>query len=352
MLSITVFYLMKTITWRLKKSKRYVVWINLIFVLYSSAIHAEIDWVAVSLDNDIFVGTDEGYTNGLFASWYKIAATQSNQQPSQQQFLQPGWLVKLLQWSLGDQQAAITVNSYTLGQVMVTPEDITAENPDPDDVPYGGLLFLSSTHMTVHDRYTDKISSTIGIVGPASGAGRAQTFIHKATGSAEPKGWEHQLDNEIVFKLGRSKLYRGWVSKNQQRDVLTYWDVGVGTLESSIGTGLIYRFGRAMEQSYPTVLSSKISNAMAINRGYYGFIGLGAKYTFNQIFVDGNTFKDGPSVDAEPFRINGVIGFAYSWDQLSITVAIQDVSLGESVFNNDDVFGDQFGTLTLAWKTD
>ena len=346
---------MLTIATGLRNSKKYGFWIGLLCAINSPLLCAETGWLSVSLDNDIFVGTDEGYTNGLFASWYKISDVQSghkpDNKPDQQAVQQPGWLVKPLKWSLGDQKATVTVNSYTLGQVMVTPENITTETPDPDDTPYGGLLFLSSTHMTIHDRYSDKISTTIGIVGPASGADRAQISIHKATGSAEPKGWDHQLENEFVFKLARSKLYRGWVSKNERRDVLAYWDVGVGTLESSVDTGLIYRFGRALKQSYPTVLSSKISNAMAIHRGYYGFIGLGGKYTFNQIFVDGNTFKEGPSIDVAPLKINAVIGFAYSWDRLSVTMAIQDVSVGLSKSDDNNSFGGQFGTLTVAWKT-
>ena len=38
----------------------------------SGSVLAEVDWVSVATDNDAFIGNDNGYTNGLFVSWYEI----------------------------------------------------------------------------------------------------------------------------------------------------------------------------------------------------------------------------------------------------------------------------------------
>ena len=31
---------------------------------------AEVDWYTFTMDNDVFVGVDAGYTNGMYFSWY------------------------------------------------------------------------------------------------------------------------------------------------------------------------------------------------------------------------------------------------------------------------------------------
>jgi hypothetical protein len=116
---------------------------------------AEADWGSFTLDNDTFIGEDQGYTNGLYYSWYDTPANNK---------AKPGFLARAMLWSLADADGPLTLSAKTIGQTMSTPEDITIPNPPLDDLPYAGLLFYSDNFISVHDSYADKIGVTIGVV--------------------------------------------------------------------------------------------------------------------------------------------------------------------------------------------
>jgi lipid A 3-O-deacylase len=76
------------------------------------------------------------------------------------------------------------------------------------------------------------------------------------------------------------------------------------------------------------------------------FAGAGARYTFNQIFLDGNTWHDSRSIDYDPEQVAVSIGLAYSWENLSMTFAINDLNVIGDEDKNVDQYT-QYGTLTL-----
>src|SRR5690606_285837 len=131
-------------------------------------------------------------------------------------------------------------NERTLGQSMVTPEDISKAVPDPNDAPYAGLLMYRNSHIVIRDNFADNVSTTIGIVGPSSMAEQAQTFIHKVTGSERPMGWDYQLKDEPVFMLSRTSIWRNPLAGNWF-DAITIAHAKGGNLESAVGVGGIVR---------------------------------------------------------------------------------------------------------------
>lgn len=312
-----------------------------ISLLACNSLLAEADYISITMDNDVFVGSDDGYTNGMYYSWYYVAK-QPNTLP------EPSALVKPLRWSLPDERPAAAVNAYSLGQAMVTPADITTENPDPNDLPYAGLLALTNSYLMIYDNYTDKISTTIGIVGPESGAAATQKFVHEVIDSDKPRGWDSQLDNEVVFQFSRARIWRNWVSESGNIDVLTAADISIGTLESFVGGGVMIRTGSGLERSYPSpvFIHSRTTNPLAISGGWFAYLGIGGNYFANQIFTDGNTFRDSPSVELDRTQIGGAAGFSYSWDRLSVTLAVEDLTLFEEQLEGIT----RFGTFTMAWR--
>ena len=112
-------------------------------------VRAEFEWIPYSIDNDLFLGNDSGYTNGIYVSLYDL--DRGGEQPS------PSWMLRLLLWSLPVQHPAGAVNSYTIGQTMITPQGITIEAPGEEDLPYAGLLFVNNTYLSIHKQYADKI---------------------------------------------------------------------------------------------------------------------------------------------------------------------------------------------------
>lgn len=303
--------------------------------------HAEVDWVSLIWHNDIFAHRDGGgYTNGVYISWYDLS-NEGNK------ILSPPLLTRSLLWMLND-DPLFTLSAFTLGQAMVTPKDISQANPDPADAPYAGLLFLRSAYISVHEDYADTVSTTIGVLGPASGAEKTQTFIHKITDSTEPKGWDSQLGNEPVGQISRTRVWRFTQETHAPIDALAILNGSLGNIESSIGSGLLLRAGDGLQQSFPTaaMLTGRISNPMAVDGGWYAYIGATADYVHNQIFVNGNTFRPSPSASLQHQQRSFVAGLTYAWSDISVALSYQD---GTSLDINTTA-RQKFGAITLGWQ--
>ena len=301
-------------------------------------------WQTLTVDNDLFVGNDDGYTNGLFFSEYQIRA-------DNQGIELPEWIVPFsLLPNTYTNDYSTKVHAQTVGQIMMTPQDITISNPNQGTVPYSGLLFLNRSVLDVRADSADKFSATIGIVGPASLAGDSQEIIHEALDSDDPKGWGTQLDNEVVFSLSRGKAWRSWTSPKQKADVVTMVDAQVGTIESFVRTGVIVRYGEHLDNSYASALlaQSRASNPLSANGGWFVFSSVIFGYTFNQIFYDGNTFEDSRSVDYRHESLGLSAGVAYSIGDLSLTMAVYNLNAFEH--KSDLADASRFGTFTFAWK--
>ncbi len=102
------------------------------------------------------------------------------------------WVAPLM-WSMPQNDRTFAVNSYSIGQTMATPSDISVENPDKDELPYSALLAMSNSYLTISADYSDLVTTTIGIIGPAALGEETQKLIHKIVGAKDPKGWDTQL---------------------------------------------------------------------------------------------------------------------------------------------------------------
>ncbi|HBF06639.1 MAG: lipid A deacylase LpxR family protein [Pseudomonadota bacterium] len=313
---------------------------------FAPAYADEKHWITGTLDNDLFVGNDSGYTNGLYLSYFK--AHSADQSP-----LQPDIFVKPLLWMLPDTKPTATVNVYSYGQTMATPSDITIEEPPLDEVPYSAALMLTNTFVEVHGSRADSVRTAFGFVGPIAGGETAQKVVHKIIGSPEPKGWHTQLGNEFIFQFSRGSIWRNWSSSNDHMDILTFAEGSLGTLESSVIGGAYFRYGRNLAPSFmiPLLNRSRATNPGSIANGWNIFAGLDAGYTFNLIYLDGNTFKNSRSIDYKHEQLGYTFGFAYSWSHMGISFAVSDLSVLTNERTKDSMKNmTQFGTLTLAFQ--
>ena len=305
---------------------------------------AEFNWVGITVDNDIFVGSDDGYTNGLYVSLASIAETPKAKTPN--------LLIKPFTFLLSDRKVNWSSNAYTFGQTMATPEDITLEVPEQNDLPYTGILFFTTTHLRTDNKFSDDIFLTLGLVGPLSFAAESQEFVHRVIGSDIPQGWDTQLDDELVFRLGRGRTYRILSKFNDRMDVLFRASASVGTLISDVELSGMLRFGQNIRNSYASasLISNRTLNPIAIDHSWYFYIGIGSEYVFNSIFLDGNTFVDSPSIDYEPLTFAIRAGVSYGWEKTSLTLAIEDRDIFNDSLEGLDSQYYSFGTITLAWQ--
>lgn len=313
-------------------------------IIRTSMAHAEPDWVSITVDNDVFVGDDSGYTNGVYLSWYDVGV--GDDEPDS------AMLVRPLRWTLAGDEFDGVVNAYTLGQAIVTPKDITVGAPTENDLPYSGLLFLNSTYLVIHQNKADKLSTIIGIVGPSSGAKSTQKWLHEVVGADDPKGWDSQLKDEVVFKFTRGRIWQSWASAGDCADFLFSMEAALGTIESSVSTGIMLRYGQDLRRSFaaPLLISTRTSNSAAIEGGWYVYIGLTARHIFNQIFTNGNTFRDSPSIDFKKNQLGATAGLAYSWQSVSLTLAVNDTNVIEDDLEEQLQELTRYGTLTLMWR--
>ncbi|MCW8935035.1 MAG: lipid A deacylase LpxR family protein [Gammaproteobacteria bacterium] len=297
------------------------------------------DAITFTLDNDLFIASDEGYTNGIYGSWYYIG--RGKDQPNSSRLVWP------LKWSMPDTDGELSINAYSIGQSMYTPSDILASNPDPDDIPYAGILFLSNTYIVSYGSFVDSITTTIGIIGPESGAESTQKFFHEITDSDQPQGWDYQLENEVIFKLTRGRMWRNWISENGNFDLLSGVDMGIGTLESAINAGVAIRVGQQLSTSYISgiLTPSRTSNFIAVNNGWFAYLMIGGRLIANHIVLNGNTYRDSRSIDLDNTHVTLTSGLAYSWGDLSVTLAYSDISFKDENIST----ASRYGTLTVGW---
>jgi len=316
----------------------------LLAFVFPALVRAEFEWISYTIDNDLFLGNDSGYTNGIYVSLYDVE--EAGEQPK------PSWMLRPLLWSLPVQEPVGAVNSFTVGQTMITPKDITVEIPGDKDLPYAGLLFVNNTYLSINKRYADKISTTIGFVGSLSLAEESQKIVHAITDSDEPRGWNTQLKNELVFEFTRARAWRSWESESKQWDLITTSEFSLGTISSGIDMGIMFRYGKNLIESYaiPLLDSSRTTNPVAINGNWYVYSGMKIGYKFNQIFTDGNTFRDSRSIDYDRQYVSLILGLAYSWNDYSFAFAINDSNIisGKSEKLLKDLT--EYGSLSFAVK--
>lgn len=300
-----------------------------------------------TFENDIFVGEDNGYTNGLGLTFGSGPFLEFDEEHL------PDWLVPVIGRSYlnkGDNKRRGV--AHTFFQRMQTPEDITLSEPVEGDLPYAGLLAWTGSFYEYDENRADQLALTIGVIGPASLAEEAQSVIHTVTGSDQPEGWDTQLDNEPVFgiearriwKLARSEAGpRGW-------DVLGIGGFGLGTLQSGVGAAIAIRWGSNLTHSHSTFAleADRQVNPLAIreSNGFYGYLGAKAGVIFNDVLIEGNTFTDSQSAPLEHARDQLTAGAV--WSMGKIAYVFQLSSFSSPSKNNDR--REKYGALSVTFS--
>lgn len=265
----------------------------------------------------------------------------------------PGWLHSLTDGlyisTMPGKRRAVT---YTLAQTMQTPDDLTATELVTTEAPYMGLLQGTVKLHAFDHRAADRLSLTLGIVGPASGAERAQSFVHKIVGSDDPKGWHHQLDNELVFQIGAERLLRlAAVDVGDHGfDVLGIGRVELGTLKSRVLGGIGLRYGQALAGSFQTAtaIPGREINLLAgaAPHSWQLYLNLLGSYVLNDIAIDGNTFRTSHSVPLEHWQAMAVVGFGYSFGRL----AVQIETVAATARYDGEPEPTRFGSMSLTYR--
>jgi len=244
--------------------------------------------------------------------------------------------------------------SFSLGQNIYTPEDTAASQPLKDDRPYAGWLYLGfglAANQGVK-RY-DKLELEIGLVGPYSFAEDVQTFWHSLFGLQVPNGWDNQLKTEpgaVLYYEQTRRFERQDVCFGLNADVLPHFGGALGNIFTYAAAGITFRIGSNLSDDFgpPRIRPSLPGSAyFHPDEGFnwYVFAGLEGRAVLHNIFLDGNTFKESPSVDKKYLVGDLQAGLVAQWDRFRITYT-QIFRTKE--FDGQDR-GDIYGSLSLSY---
>src|SRR5262245_5398833 len=254
------------------------------------------NWTATIIsENDAYFGTgDQHYTNGLYLS------LTTPQRPSA-----PNLAFRY---------------SFFLGQSIFTPEDLLADIPDPNDRPYAGWLYAGVRVYRESPVVLDRADISLGIVGHSSGADAVQRWFHSLNmfGGQPPHGWAHQLGDEPVVQLNAQRTWRVTLTEGLfDGELLPEANVALGTVFTYAGLGASLRVGRNVRADWgaPRIQpglqgSDFVDQDTAGFFAWYIFAGIEGRAIARNIFLDGNTFRDSPSVSREAFVADYNIGLA------------------------------------------
>ena len=249
--------------------------------------------VSFCFENDIFAGTDTGYTNGV-----SLALTRKDS----------GLLGGI--WGLTGQQAGKRFSTYELTQLTYTPKDLGRNNPDPADRPYAGVLYAGFMTQLQQERSLQSFKVIAGVVGPLSLSETAQSTLHHVLAIGQSDGWDYQLRNEPVLNLFyeyRYKLRLASAGEKLVVELLPMGSASLGNLSIQAGAEVQLRIGSRVGNDFGATqlrgtgyLPVKDANRGEPLGGYL-FVGGGGSLVGRDLSLDGNTFRDGPGVDKYPF---------------------------------------------------
>lgn len=295
-------------------------------------------------ENDIFSGADNGYTNGVRASW----TTDANDVPI---VLRPLAHAIPLFPENGTRRV-----SYAVGQSIFTPDNIETPVEQVGDRPYAGWLYGSAALISDTGNQLDTLELTLGVVGPWSFAEQTQEFIHdNVTSSPHPMGWQHQLDNEPGIVVNYDRKWRSYY----QFSVLGHgidFTPGVGAALGNVQTdarvGATVRVGRNLPADYgPPRIHPALSGSDFFlptkSFSWYVFAGTEGRFVGRNIFLDGNTFGDDNStVDKKYWVADAQVGVAFTYDVWR--VAYTHVFRTKEYKTQDDA--ESFGAFTVSYQ--
>jgi len=274
------------------------------------------------LENDVFAGTDRGYTNGLKLVW----VTPGLNGPASN-FRLPGWLDFLSRkLSLVPPPGSRRFVSTFLGQNIFTPNDIERFDLIVWDRTYAGITYAGLGFHRIGRSSMETLELDIGVVGPLSLAGDIQKLHHKIFGFRPPNGWAHQLKNEPVVGIVYDRKGKAWrleKSGGFGSDLILH---GGGELSNAItraNTGMELRIGWNVPNDFGTSRIQPGSDTSTLAEDKEGrssgqgrfslqvFFALEGHAVLRDIFLDGNSFRRSHRVEKNPFTADVVLGLAF-----------------------------------------
>ncbi|MEM6898299.1 MAG: lipid A deacylase LpxR family protein [Pseudomonadota bacterium] len=337
---------------RLKqRSKATIVGVSFIFCATGTALGDETtETLVLSVENDVFTGSDNQYTNGVSITWSSDELVRYDKRAPIRKW------ASIFQFLPGfDPNQSDSFVSLSLIHEMNTPSDITIPDPPLDDQPYSGVLLFDTSLYSKTERWNQAWSVRVGAVGPITQADHLQTSYHEWIGADEPLGWDTQLPNEVIVNLGYTAGYTDWYLETPsglEWRVSPVVNAELGTYATAVGGGLFLEAGNGLENTLGTAslgqglgsivgIGSKPTDEWKVS----AYAGIGGYAVGHYLPLDGTVFRDSRSVDADPYLAFGSLGVTARYKKL---VASFGLTFGATPFEDEDDDID-YGALSIGW---
>ncbi|AOS43960.1 hypothetical protein Verru16b_01020 [Lacunisphaera limnophila] len=306
--------------------------------------------VSVVSENDkYFAGTDRHYTNGFKLTW--LGETDLNQS---KEFVQTA--ARLIPWMDPLHQDWHYKVGSALGHNTYTPTYTDTPALQPDDRPYAGWLYGSILLHAQVENQLRLVELSVGIIGPSALGEQIQNTWHDVINVPHAEGWAHQLHDEPGLQLSWERRYRTkqWNESTGSRlgiDLMFRHRVTLGNVATHLAGGAVVRVGWRLPADFGADLIRPGGGNMA-NDGSpdrfsaYTYASGEVRAVARDLFLDGNTWRDSPSVRKRPVVADLSLGFVLHWPEFQIAYTQN--------YRTKDFYGqrrrDVFGSVGLSYS--
>lgn len=305
-------------------------------------------------ENDVFANTDEYYTNAVKLTWLTKNIDRYEE-------VLPSWSsrttgsIPMVRQSAPEENVTHNIG-FSLGHNIYTPEKTQKENLVEKDRPYAGWLYGSIALHRKTPRVLNTFEITVGIVGPSAYGEDIQNIIHEYADSHAGKGWDNQLRDEpgVLFSWQQSLKTISLDRAGAEFDFIPNYGLTLGNVftyanlggEARLGFHVPDDFGMSLIRPGSN-LSSPMNPAGTLSDfGFHVFLGAEGRAVLQNIFLDGNTWKDSHSVDKKHFVADLYAGLALTYGRFKL--AYTHAFRTREFDNQDD--GQQFGSVTISYS--
>lgn len=195
--------------------------------------------LSLLVENDTVAGTDKHYSSGFEVAW-----TYWNRNVTPTPFPIGPTEPQLPSFFLGGDYS---LRSFAIGQKTYTPADLTRSDYIHGDRPYAGWSYLRLSRTRATDHQRNSIAIEVGSFGTDSQAGSLQRSFHELIGSTLPRGWEHQIKNQIAADLilqREDHLLSQRVAGDYRLKMSSFEKLTLGTANTRLQLGLAANFGK------------------------------------------------------------------------------------------------------------
>jgi len=287
--------------------------------------------IGLQTDNDAYLtqGSDKYYTNGFFLH-YRQALKTSDNSPLQNKVL-----------------------GFELGQKIFNAQAGRIPAPRYIDRPIAGYLYAGANLNLLYKNESNlKLGAQLGVIGPASLAKEAQTFIHDTFGLYQIDGWQYQINNAVQVNLAAE--YNKLLARASWIDLSLTSYANIGTGFNGAGAGPLVRIGNFNQlfNSFSTQSTTIANTATPLHKQEFFFY---YKPQFNLVAynatIQGGIFKSPanyPEITGKikPALFSQEFGLAYSGSRWVLNASVHT----RSKESNYMLTTHKWGSVTILYR--